>query len=154
MFSDGFCWRLAEWSIWCIIVEIEHDCNWSVPSVAEPVPGEEVLQMRASVSGVVDTVQMKLSDRMAKVELLGQVIILGLYWALFTLMLCFMSSKIFSRLFPKWLPEDAQGRLLSHSCNNLYQGLVLIDQQLKHRKTIIIHQMAYIHQHFATSFMG
>jgi hypothetical protein len=35
--------------------------------------------MRASVSGVVDTVQMKLSDRMAKVELLGQVIILGLY---------------------------------------------------------------------------
>ena len=61
------------------ITQIEHDSNRSVPGVEELVclPGEQVPQRRASEAGVVNAVEVKLSDRVAEVELLGQVIILG-----------------------------------------------------------------------------
>ena len=61
------------------ITQIEHDSNRSVPGVAEHVrlPGEQVPQRRASEARVVNAVEVKLSDRVAEVELLGQVIILG-----------------------------------------------------------------------------
>ena len=61
------------------ITQIEHDSNRSVPGVAEHVrlPGEQVPQRRASEAGVVNTVEVKLSDWVAEVELLCQIIVLG-----------------------------------------------------------------------------
>ena len=61
------------------ITKVEHNSNRSVPSVAEHVslPAEQVPQRRASEAGVVDAVEVKLGDRMTKVELLCQVIVLS-----------------------------------------------------------------------------
>ena len=61
------------------ITQIEHDSNRGVPSVAEHVslPGEQVPQRRPSEAGVVNAVEVKLSDRVAEVELLSKIIVLG-----------------------------------------------------------------------------
>ena len=62
--------RLDKESVGCII-EVEHNPHRSVPSVAEHVslPAKQVPQRGASEAGVVDAVEVKLGDRMTKVQL-------------------------------------------------------------------------------------
>ena len=59
--------------------QIEHDPDRGVPGVAEHVslPGEQVPQRRASETGVVNAIEVKLGDRVAEEKLLCQIIVLG-----------------------------------------------------------------------------
>ena len=98
--------RLDEISVGSI-TEVEHDPDRSVPSVAEhvSVPREQVPQRRASETGGINAVDVKLSGRVAEEELLCQIIVFGdvlspFYFNILLHAICFV-LQVVTKMHPR-----------------------------------------------------